>query len=231
MKTKGLGTGLGALFGDAAKEGASSDFEYVQIQRVEPRLEQPRTVFEQEKISELAESIREHGVLSPLTVRKTGDGYFQIISGERRWRAAREAGLDDVPVRIVEADDKKALELALVENLQREDLTPIEEARGYKSLIDEFGMTQEQIATTMGKSRPAVANALRLLTLPAPMIDFVNNGDLSVGSARALLAVNNSEKMLMAAELAIAKRMSVRDVENLVKKLNREKTISEAKDE
>ena len=187
MKPKGLGAGLGALFGDDVGDDVVGDFTYIQIQRVEPRQEQPRTIFEQEKIDELAESIREHGILSPLTVRRVDGGYYQIVAGERRWRAARDAGLLEIPVRIVEADDKKALELALVENLQREDLSPIEEAQGYRSLMDEFGMTQEQVAKRMSKSRPAVANALRLLTLPETLIKLVGKGELSAGSARALL--------------------------------------------
>ncbi|MCL2046133.1 MAG: ParB/RepB/Spo0J family partition protein [Oscillospiraceae bacterium] len=223
MKAKGLGTGLGALFGDAAITGVSGDFEYVPIQLVEPRETQPRLVFEDDKIQELAESIREHGILSPLTVRRIGEGYYQIIAGERRWRAAREVGLAEIPVRIIEADDKTALEIALVENLQREDLSPIEEARGYKALMDEFGMTQELVASRVGKSRPAVANALRLLTLPQELIDFVGNGFLSVGSARALLAIKNIDEMLLAAKQVVEKGMNVREVENLAKRINKGK--------
>ena len=223
MKSKGLGTGLGALFGDAALEEPLRDFEYVPIQRVETRQEQPRTMFEQDKIDELTESIREHGVLSPIIVRSVDDGYYQIIAGERRWRAARAAGLSEMPVRIVVADDKKALELALVENLQRADLSPIEEARGYKALMDEFGMTQEDVAQRVSKSRPAVANALRLLALPGALIELVVSGELSAGSARALLALKDNKRILSAAQIAVKNSFNVREVEALVKKLSKEK--------
>ena len=224
MKSKGLGTGLGALFGNAAIEETAVDFEYVSIQRVEPRQEQPRTVFEQEKIEELADSIREHGVLSPLTVRRIDDGYYQIVAGERRWRAARVAGLTEVPVRVVVADDRKATELALVENLQREDLSPIDEARGYMALMEGFGLTQEDVAQRVSKSRPAVANALRLLSLPAELVELVGDGSLSAGSARAILALKDSESMIKAAQNVITNDMSVREVESLVKRLSREQT-------
>jgi len=223
MKAKGLGTGLGALFGDAAIESAVSDFEYVQIHRVEPRQEQPRTVFEQDKIDELADSIREHGIISPLTVRKIDNGYYQIIAGERRWRAARDAGLTEVPVRVVDADDRKALELALVENLQREDLNPIEEAQAYKTLLDDFDMTQEQVAQRIGKSRPAVANAMRLLALPSELIKLIGSGELSAGSARALLGIKDEDQITEAAQIAVKNNLSVREVEALVKNLNKEK--------
>ena len=222
MKQKGLGTGLGALFGDAALNDSSpvsiTDFEYIQLQRIEPRQEQPRSLFEQEAINDLAESIREHGVLSPIIVRNLADGYYQIIAGERRWRAARMAGLSEVPVRVVTADDKNALELALVENLQREDLSPIEEARGYKSLMEEFGLTQEEVAVRVSKSRPAVTNALRLLSLPLELIELVSSGGLSAGSARAILTLKDPEIMLQTAIIATDRAMSVREVEKFVKK-------------
>jgi len=224
MKQKGLGTGLGALFGDAALDRVAVDFEYLPLQRIEPRQEQPRTVFEQAKIDELADSIREHGVLSPLMVRSMDGGYYQIIAGERRWRAARVAGLDEVPVRIVVADDKRALELAMVENLQREDLSPIEEARGYRALMEEFDMTQEDVAQRVSRSRPSVANALRLLTLPAELMELVLRGELSAGSARALLALRSDDMMRSAARTVVSNGMSVREVEALVKKLDREKS-------
>ena len=223
MKSKGLGTGLGALFGNAAIEDSPGDFEYMQIQQIEPRQEQPRTVFEQEKIDELTDSIREHGVLQPLAVRNMDGGYYQIIAGERRWRAARAAGLAEVPVRIIVADDRKATELALVENLQREDLSPIDEARAYKTLMDEFGMTQEDVAQRVSKSRPAIANALRLLALPDALIELVGSGELAAGSARALLSLKNEDLMLSAAQTAVKNNMSVREVELLSKKLGREK--------
>jgi len=224
MKQKGLGTGLGALFGDAAIETAPSDFEYLPIQRIEPRQDQPRTLFEQDRIDELTDSIREHGVLSPLMVRGMGDGSYQIIAGERRWRAARAAGLSELPARIVVADDKMALELAMVENLQREDLSPIEEARGYRALMEEFGMTQEEVAQRVSKSRPSVANSLRLLALPAELKELVLRGELSSGSARALLALKSEETMRSAARTVVANGMSVREVEAFVKRLDKGKS-------
>jgi ParB family chromosome partitioning protein len=224
MAKKGLGTGLGALFGDAAIDTTARDFEYIPLQRIEPKQDQPRTVFEQDRIDELADSIREHGVLSPLMVRSVEGGYYQIIAGERRWRAARVAGLSEVPVRIVIADDKMALELAMVENLQREDLSPIEEARGYRALMEEFGMTQEDVAQRVSKSRPSVANSLRLLTLPPELIELVLRSELSAGSARALLALKSEADMLSAARAVISNGMSVREVEAHVRKLAREKS-------
>jgi len=220
MKQKGLGTGLGALFGEAAQDSsASADFEYLPLTKIEPRPEQPRTIFREDGISELADSIREHGVMSPLTVRLAGDGLYQIIAGERRWRAARLAGLTEVPARIIVADDKKALELGLVENLQREDLNPLEEARGYKALIEEFDMTQEEVSQRVSKSRPAVTNSLRLLSLPEELAEMVESGDLNAGSARALIPLNDSARMAAAARRVIKDGMSVREVEAFVKKL------------
>jgi len=226
MSKKGLGTGLGALFGDAAVDTTARDFEYLPLQRIEPKQNQPRTVFEQERIDELADSIREHGVLSPLMVRSVEGGFYQIIAGERRWRAARAAGLSEVPARIVVADDKKALELAMVENLQREDLSPIEEARGYRALMEEFSMTQEEVALRVSKSRPSVANSLRLLSLPAELIELVLRGELSAGSARALLALKSEETMKSAARTVVSNGISVREVEALVRKINRKKSES-----
>jgi len=224
MNKKGLGTGLGALFGDAAVDSPANDFDYLPLQRIEPKQDQPRTMFEEERLNELADSIREHGVLSPIMVRNTGNDFYQIIAGERRWRAARKAGLAEVPVRIVTADDKTALELAMVENLQREDLSPIEEARGYKALMEEFEMTQEEVAHRVSKSRPAVANSLRLLTLPDELIELVLRKELSAGSARALLGLKNENRILQAAQLIVGTDMSVREVEALIRKLNKEKS-------
>jgi len=224
MSKKGLGKGLEALFGDAAIEGSSNDFEYLPLQRIEPKSDQPRKVFEEEGINELADSIRVHGVLNPLTVREVENGYYQIIAGERRWRAAREAGLSEVPARVVIADDKTALELAMIENLQRKDLNPIEEAFGYKELVEKFDMTQEEVAQRMSKSRPAVANSLRLLSLPDPLIKLVLDNELSAGSARALLALKSEERILDAAKLIVHSDMSVREVEALVRKLSRVKS-------
>lgn len=222
MSKKGLGTGLGALFGDAAEERVQNDFEYIPLQRIEPKQNQPRTVFEQERISELADSIREHGVLSPLIVREMDGGFYQIIAGERRWRASREAGITEVPARVMPADDQRALELAMVENLQREDLSPIEEARGYRALMEEFNMTQEEVARRVSKSRPSVANSLRLLSLPGELIELVLRNELSAGSARALLALKNEEDMKAAARIVIEKDLNVREVEAFCKKFGKE---------
>jgi len=224
MSKKGLGKGLGALFGDAADEAASHDFEYLQIQRIEPNQDQPRTLFDEDGINTLADSMRLHGVLSPIMVRRVEGGFFQIIAGERRWRAAREAGLTQIPARVVIADDKVALELAMVENLQREDLSPLDEARGYKVLMEDFNMTQEEVAHRVSKSRPAVANSLRLLSLPDELKELVLRRELSAGSARALLAIKSEERMKEAAKVIVNNDMSVREVEAYVRKLNREKS-------
>jgi ParB family chromosome partitioning protein len=224
MAGKGLGAGLGALFGDAALETPTSDFVYMALTKIEPRKDQPRNIFAEEGLEELSESIREHGVLQPLTVRSIGGGYYHIIAGERRWRAARQAGLLEVPVRVVEADDRKATQLAMVENLQREDLNPVEEARGYKTLISEYGMTQAEVAQRVSKSRPVVANALRLLSLPENLLVKLENGELTVGSARPLLALNNEEQIQSAAETITKGRLTVRDVEKLVRKLKKERS-------
>jgi len=224
MSKKGLGKGLGALFGDAADEIVSHDFEYLPIQRIEPNQDQPRTLFDEDGINTLADSMRIHGVLSPIMVRRVEGGFYQIIAGERRWRAAREADLTQIPARVVIADDKEALELAMVENLQREDLSPLDEARGYKVLMEDFNMTQEEVAHRVSKSRPAVANSLRLLSLPDELKELVLRRELSAGSARALLAIKNEERMKDAAKLVVSNDMSVREVEAYVRKLNREKS-------
>lgn len=217
---RGLGTGLGALFGEdkAAPEG---DTLYLPLSRVEPRKDQPRREFDPEAIQELADSIRTYGVIQPITVRPLDQGYYQIIAGERRWRAARAAGLQEVPVRVLEADDRLAMELALVENLQREDLNPIEEARGYKKLMEEYGLTQDQVAARVLKSRPAVANALRLLGLSEPVLELVTRGELSAGHARALLPVRDPAVQLAAAEKTLAEGLSVRQTEALAASLLR----------
>lgn len=223
MAEKGLGIGLGALFGDAALDAIPNDFVYLPISKVEPRKEQPRNIFDEAGLSELAESIREHGVLQPLTVRSIGSGYYQIIAGERRWRASRMAGLNEVPARVIDADDRKATELAMVENLQREDLNPVEEACGYKTLMAEYGMTQEEVARRVSKSRPVVANALRLLSLPPNLLKKLESGELSVGSARTLLSLTD-EAQIQAAALKIAEsNLTVRDAEKLVKNIKKEK--------
>lgn len=219
MAGKGLGMGLGALFGEETVELESHDFEYLPISKVEPRTDQPRIIFDEESLQELSDSISEHGIIQPLTVRKIENGFYQIIAGERRWRAARMAGLDEVPAHIIEADDKTTMELALVENLQRENLNPAEEARGYKALMTEFGMTQEETAQRVGKSRPVVANALRLLNLPEEVLVMLENGDISSGAARTILSLDNADLQIEVAELVVKEKMSVREVEKLVKKM------------
>lgn len=216
---RGLGSGLGALFGEDISTAGEKDVLSIPISKVEPRAGQPRYNFDDAALDELSESIKQYGLIQPITVRKLNSGYYQIIAGERRWRASRLAGLTEVPVRIIEADDRKATELALVENLQREDLSPIEEARGYKTLIDEFGMTQEEAAQSVGKSRPAVANALRLLSLSEGVMAMVENSTLSAGHARALIPIKDQDKQLEVAEAVSAKHLSVRQTETLVTRL------------
>ena len=217
-KNYGLGTGLDALFGE---EPPVSSPETLPISKVEPRTGQPRTQFDEPALQELADSIAQHGLLQPITVRKLDGGYYQIIAGERRWRAARLAGLTEVPVRIVEADDRKAQELALVENLQREDLNPLEEAKGYRALMEDFGLTQEAVSQSVGKSRPAVANALRLLSLPTPIAEMLEKGLLSTGHARALLPIQDQALQLEAARQVTEKGLSVRQTEALAASLLR----------
>ena len=215
-KGLGLGTGLGALFGE---DQALAPAETLPISRVEPRAGQPRTRFDEPALQELADSIAQHGLLQPVTVRKLDSGYYQIIAGERRWRASRLAGLTEIPVRIVEADDRKAQELALVENLQREDLNPMEEARGYRALMEDFGLTQEGVSQSVGKSRPAVANALRLLSLQGPIAEMVEKGVLTTGHARALLPIEDGALQLDTAKQVAEKGLSVRQTEALVASL------------
>ena len=220
-KKGGLGSGLGALFGDSGAAPYGSEAT-LPISRVEPRSDQPRSRFDGDALAELTESIRQHGLIQPITVRPIDGGYYQIIAGERRWRAARAAGLSEIPARVMEADDRQAMELALVENLQREDLNPIEEARGYRTLIQEYGLTQEDAAAAVGKSRPAVANALRLLTLPGPAQELLEDGRLSAGHARALLPIRDEQTLLEAANTIIDKRLSVRQAETLAARLAKE---------
>ncbi len=217
-KSRGLGKGLGALMGDAALQEQEGGSLYLPISQVEPGLNQPRKHFDDEALHDLADSIREHGIIQPLTVRRLASGYYQIIAGERRWRAAKLAGLAEVPVVIIEADDRKVMELGLIENLQREDLNPMEEAEGYEVLMKEYGMTQEEVAQRMGKSRPAVANALRLLALPQGVRPLVEDGLLSAGHARAVLAVKDGEETQLAfAEYLVKNGLSVRQAEEKAK--------------
>ena len=221
-KKGGLGSGLDALFRNDAWESPREAETTLPISKVEPRSDQPRTRFDDGALEELAESIRQYGLIQPITVRRIDSGYYQIIAGERRWRAARAAGLDEVPVRIIEADDRRAMELALVENLQREDLNPIEEARGYQTLMREYGLTQEDAAAAVGKSRPTVANALRLLNLPEETLSLVEEGTLSAGHARALLPIRDAQAQREAAQTVIDRRLSVRQTEALAARLAKE---------
>lgn len=218
---KGLGTGLGVLFGADEFDDEAEQLT-LPISKVEPRSEQPREYFNQEALEALADSIRQYGLIQPITVRKLDSGYYQIIAGERRWRASRLAGLTEVPVRVIEADDRRTAELALVENLQREDLNPIEEAKGYKLLIEEYGLTQEDAARSVGRSRPAVTNAMRLLMLTPPVMEMVEKGKLSAGHARAILSVSEPSKQLAAANEIIKKNYSVRKAEQLAARIARE---------
>lgn len=220
---KGLGRGMGALLGDFDDTPvADSPYKLLPIQKVEPNPGQPRQDFDEEELQALADSIAVHGVVQPLTVRQLESGYYQIIAGERRWRAARLAGLREVPAVVMEADDKKTMELALIENLQRQDLNAVEEALGYQSLISEYGMTQEQTAESVGKSRSAVANALRLLNLPPQVLEMVRNGKLSAGHARAVLALKTEKLQLEAANKIVNLGLSVRQAETLCKNMAKE---------
>ena len=221
---KGLGKGLGALLGDFSDEPLEqSAYRELPIYKVEPNPDQPRREFDEVELQALADSISVHGVIQPLTVREMPSGYFQIIAGERRWRAARLAGLSDVPVVVIEADDRKAMELALIENLQRQDLNCVEEALGYQALIQEYGLTQEEAAERVGKSRPAVANTLRLLSLSPEVLEMLKQGQLTAGHARAILSLKSEKKQLEAAKKIIALALSVRQAETLCKNMNKEK--------
>ena len=220
---KGLGKGLGALLGDFMEAPPEdSAYRMLPLHRVEPNPEQPRQDFDEEELTALSESIRQHGILQPLTVRETGAGYYQIIAGERRWRAARMAELTEVPAIVVEADDKKAMELALIENLQRQDLNSVEEALGYRSLMEEFGLTQEEAASRVGKSRPAVANSLRLLSLDEKVLEMLRAGTISAGHAKAILMLKSGKKQQEAAQKIANLGLSVRQAELLCKNMSRE---------
>ena len=223
---KGLGKGLGALMGDFAVDvpAGNSPYQMLPIHKVEPNPDQPRRDFDPEELQSLADSISQHGIVQPLTVRELSGGYYQIIAGERRWRAARLAELREVPAVIIEADDKKVMELALIENLQRQDLNPVEEAMGYQSLMEDYGLTQEDAAKRVGKSRPAVANALRLLNLPEKILEMVRKGSLSAGHARAVLSLKTEKMQEQAAQKIAALGLSVRQAELLCKNMAKEPT-------
>ena len=223
-KAKGLGKGLDALMGDSTTmQSQEAGSVMLPISQVEPGLNQPRKRFDDEALADLAASIEEHGIIQPLTVRRLSTGYYQIIAGERRWRAAKLAGRDKVPVVIIEADDRKVMELGLIENLQREDLNPAEEARGFRTLMEEYGLTQEQVARQMGKSRPAITNTLRLLALPDEVMKLVEEDVLSAGHARAILGAPTAALQKEAAAKVVKERLSVRQTEALVKSLQKER--------
>ncbi len=217
---KGLGIGLDALFG--VDENEETELQILPITKVEPRQDQPREIFDEQSMQELADSIAQYGLIQPITARRLDSGYYQIIAGERRWRAARLAGLTEVPVRVIEADDRRTAELALVENLQREDLNPIEEARGFRALIDEYGLTQEEAAKSVGRSRPAVANAMRLLSLCPAVLEMVEKQQLSAGHARALVPILDDKLQIAAAKEVVEKGLSVRQTEQLAARLLKE---------
>lgn len=227
MKQRGLGRGLGALLTDYSENDAAQAVTTLPLQRIEPNPNQPRKRFDEVELQALADSIAQHGLLQPLAVRDMDNGYYQIIAGERRWRACRLAGLSEVPVTVVEADDRTVMELALVENLQREDLNPMEEAEGYRVLLEEYGLTQEQAAQQVGKSRSAVANALRLLTLSDEVRALVENGELTAGHARALLTLPNGRLQKAAAQKILALRLSVRQAEAMCKRMAAEEKPKE----
>ena len=217
---KGLGKGLGALLGDFMDEiPENSAYQMLPIYKVEPNRSQPRQDFDEEELQALADSIEEHGIIQPLTVRQLDSGYYQIIAGERRWRAARLANLSEVPGVVIEADDRKAMELALIENLQRQDLNAVEEALGYQSLMEDYGLTQDEAAKRVGKSRPAVANSLRLLGLCPEVLEKLRKGELTAGHARAILMLKSPKKQQEAAQKIIALGLSVRQAELICKNM------------
>ena len=218
---RGLGTGLDALFGPETREYREGTVQSLPLSRIEPRPDQPRDRFDEALLQDLDSSIARHGLIQPVIVRRLPNDDYQIIAGERRWRAARLAGLTEIPVRVLEADDQTVAELALVENLQREDLNPMEEARGYRKLITDYHLTQEEAAAGVGKSRSTVTNALRLLNLSGPVADLVESGSLSAGHARALLSIADPELQLSAANHVLEKNLSVRKTEQLAARLNK----------
>ena len=227
-KKGGLGKGLDAIFAENDTEDRNATVT-LKVGEIEPNRTQPRKEFNDAALAELADSIQQHGVLQPLLVRPIFGGGYQIVAGERRWRAARMAGISEVPAVIREMNDSEVMELALIENLQREDLNPLEEAQGYQSLIETYGFTQEEVAKTVGKSRPTVTNALRLLNLPKEILDMVNSGKLSAGHARTLLSFPSNETMMKAAKLAVEQGISVRELEKMSKKAIERTQIHEGK--
>ena len=225
---KGLGRGLDSIFADNYIDVAASSKEdgiqTLRISQIEPKADQPRKYFDEEALFELSDSIKRHGLLQPIIVRESenAQGYYQIIAGERRWRASKLAGLSEIPAIIMQADELEAAEIAIIENIQRQDLNPYEEAAAYKALIDQYGLTQEEVSEKVGKSRSAVANAMRLLDLPDDVLEMLKTGDISAGHARALLGLKNKDSIVDTAEQILVRSLSVRDTEALVKKLNKE---------
>ncbi|MBQ7364298.1 MAG: ParB/RepB/Spo0J family partition protein [Clostridia bacterium] len=223
LPKRGLGKGLDSIFSDNMEE-EKTGLTMLRLADIEPRKGQPRKVFEPEALSQLADSIAANGVIQPIVVRKSSGGYYEIIAGERRWRASKMAGLSEVPVVIMDIDDQKTAELSLIENIQREDLNPVEEATAYKILMENFNLTQEMLAQRVGKSRSAITNSIRLLDLPADVLKRLSDGDLSAGHARALLGLIVKSEISSVADIVIAKGLSVRATEDLVRKLNAEAT-------
>ncbi len=229
-KISGLGRGLDSIFADNAAE-ESGGVTMLRLADIEPRADQPRKVFDPDSLAQLAQSIATHGLIQPIVVRPSNGGFYQIIAGERRWRASRMAGLTEVPVIITDYDDRKAAEAALIENIQRENLNPVEEAKAIKTLIEVYDLTQETAAKQIGRSRSALTNSLRLLELPETVLDMLAEGSLSAGHARALLALADDVDIIDAAELAVKKGLSVRAVEDLVKRMLKEDLYDEAEEE
>ena len=227
MKEKGLGRGFNSVFDDNLLDVSGSGTTMLRISDIEPRKNQPRKVFDEAALSELASSIAQHGLIQPVVVRDDHTGFYSIVAGERRWRASKMAGLTEIPVVILDVDDAHAAELALIENIQRENLNPIEEAMAYRSLVEEFDLTQEQVSQKVGKSRSAVANSMRLLDLPLEIHDLLAVGQLSSGHARALLGLKDRQKIADAAKTVVSRDLNVRDTEALVRKLNKPEKPSE----
>lgn len=227
VRKGGLGKGLDALFIDNTTDNGAVT---LRISEIEPNRSQPRKEFDESALADLADSIREHGVIQPLLVRPLPTGGYQLVAGERRWRASRMAGLGEVPVVIRELSDHEAMELALIENLQRQDLNPMEEALGYRSLMEEYQMTQEEVAKAIGKSRPAIANSLRLLSLPQQVVDLIREGKLSAGHGRALLALEEESAILEAAQTAVKKHWTVREIEKMAQSSHKKTKASTGPD-
>ena len=234
---KGLGRGLDSIFADNYIEVAAENqgIQTLRISQIEPKADQPRKHFDEEALIELSDSIKAHGLLQPIIVRESSAGYYQIIAGERRWRASKLAGLTEIPVIIMQADALEAAEIAIIENIQRQDLNAYEEAAAYASLMEQYSLTQEEVAEKVGKSRSAVANSMRLLDLPEEVLEMLKTGDISAGHARALLGLKNKDIIVDTAEQILVRSLSVRDTEALVKKLNKEfekgDSVVEQKDE